>query len=192
MRNSKKSLFVNVRSLTFCAMLVALSVILGFIGRTFFTFGSGVSAVRITFENMPVILSGIIFGPVAGGIVGTLCDLVSCLVAPQPSINPFITLGSCLIGVFSGLIFKYLGKSKLTLPRVFLSALPAHLIGSVLVKTYGFYAYYSYPFVPTLILRLGIYTGIGIAESLFLYYVLKNKNIAALIRSILNHSEKRR
>ena len=111
-KKSSKSLFINVRSLTFCAMLVSLSVILGWVGRTYFTFGGGISAVRITFENLPVIASGFIFGPVVGGIVGIICDLVSCLVAPQPSINPFITLGTGLVGAISGFLFRYAFKGK--------------------------------------------------------------------------------
>ena len=184
-------MFLNVKSLTFCAMLVALSVILGWIGRTFFTFGAGISAVRITFENLPVMFAGFIFGPVVGGIVGTLCDLVSCLVAPQPSINPFITLGTCLVGVISGLIFKYLFKKKRSLLSILCSVIPAHLIGSVLVKTFGFYVYYSYPYIPTALLRLAIYLGIGCAEGLMLFTILKNKTISSLIQNILKKEGRR-
>ncbi|MBE6543366.1 MAG: folate family ECF transporter S component [Ruminococcaceae bacterium] len=180
-KKSSKSLFINVRSLTFCAMLVSLSVILGWVGRTYFTFGGGISAVRITFENLPVIASGFIFGPVVGGIVGIICDLVSCLVAPQPSINPFITLGTGLVGAISGFLFRYAFKGKKKLLPIISSVLISHIAGSVLVKTFGFYVYYSYPFLATAILRLAIYMGIGSAESFLLYSVFKNKTLVSLI-----------
>ena len=175
---------MNVRSLTFCAMLVSLSVILGWIGRTYFTFGGGISAVRITFENLPVIASGFIFGPLVGGIVGIICDLVSCLVAPQPSINPFITLGTCLVGAISGLFFKYVFKEKRKLLPILVSTLLAHLIGSVIIKTFGFYVYYSYPFLATAILRLAIYVGIGSAESFLLYTLFKNRTLFSMIENL--------
>lgn len=180
-KKSTKSIFLNVRSLTLCAMLVALSVVLGWIGRTYFTFGGGISAVRITFENLPVIASGFIFGPVVGGIVGIICDLVSCLVAPQPSINPFITIGTGLVGAISGLLFKYTFRNKKSLLPILTSTLIAHTVGSVLMKTLGFYAFYSYPFLATAILRFAIYMGIGTAESFFLYSVFKNKSLMSLI-----------
>ena len=184
MKKSRKSLFLNVKSLTFCAMLVSLSVILGWIGRTYFTFGAGISAVRITFENLPVIASGFIFGPIVGGMVGIICDLVSCLVAPQPSINPFITLGTCVTGLVSGLLFKYIFKEKRKLFPILVSSLFAHLIGSVIIKTFGFYVYYSYPFLPTLILRLAIYTGIGTGEGLLLFSLFKNRTLFSMIENL--------
>ena len=180
-KRSNKSLFLNVRSMTFCAMLVALSVILGWMGRTYFTFGGGISAVRITFENLPVIASGFIFGPIVGGIVGIICDLVSCLVAPQPSINPFITLGTGLVGVASGLIFRYIFREKKKLIPILASVLSAHIVGSVLMKTLGFYAYYSYPFLATAILRFAIYMGIGAVESFLLFSIFKNKTLMSMI-----------
>ncbi|MBO5744242.1 MAG: folate family ECF transporter S component, partial [Clostridia bacterium] len=109
MKKKRKSLFINVKSLTFCAMLVSLSVILAIIAKLI---PQGVPYLRFTFENLPIIASGFIFGPIAGGIVGILCDLVSCLVIPQQSFNPLITIGPCAIGIISGFLFKYCFKGR--------------------------------------------------------------------------------
>lgn len=183
-KKSNNGLFMNVRSLTFCAMLVALSVILGWIGKTYFTFGGGISAVRITFENMPIIISGYLFGPIVGGIVGVICDLVSCILAPQISINPYITLGSCLVGLVSGFLFRYVFKKKRSFFPIIITVLSAHIIGSVIMKTYGFYKIYNYPFLATALLRLAIYMGIGGAESFFIFTVFNYKALASLIDNI--------
>lgn len=172
-------------------MLVSLSVILGWIGRTYFTFGSGISAVRITFENLPVIASGFIFGPIVGGVVGIICDLVSCLVAPQPSINPFITLGTGVVGALAGIIFKYAFRSQKKLLPILTSCLFAHFVGSVIIKTFGFYFYYSYPFFATALLRFAIYLGIGTAEAFLLYSILKNSTLNSMIQNILKKDGRR-
>ena len=67
--------FPSVKSLTLAAMLVAMSVVIGIFCKTFLNFAGGL--VRITFENLPIILSGILFGPIVGGLVGAASDLVS-------------------------------------------------------------------------------------------------------------------
>ena len=134
----------KLNTLTLSAMLTAMSVVVGIFCKNFMNFGGGLF--RITFENLPVIASGFIFGPIVGGIVGIICDLVSCLVAPQPSINPFITLGTGVVGALAGIIFKYAFRSQKKLLPILTSCLFAHFVGSVIIKTFGFYFYYSYPF----------------------------------------------
>ena len=70
-------LFKNIKTLTLAAMLVAMSVIIGIFCKSVLNFGGGLF--RITFENLPIIISGIVFGPVVGGVVGVGSDLsVTC------------------------------------------------------------------------------------------------------------------
>ena len=75
--NNKSKVFKSVRFLTTAAMLTALSVVIGIVCKNFLNFGSGLF--RVTFENLPIIMSGILLGPAAGGIVGAASDLVSYL-----------------------------------------------------------------------------------------------------------------
>ena len=84
-------------------MLVAMSVLIGIFCKTFMNFGGGLF--RVTFENIPIILSGIVFGPVVGGMVGIATDLVSYLLSPQTyPPNLVVTFGAFLIGFLSGFI----------------------------------------------------------------------------------------
>ena len=88
----------NIRKITQNAMMVAISVIIGIFCKSFLNFGAGLF--RITFENVPIIMSGVISGPVAGGIVGLASDLVSYFLSGQyyPP-NLVVTLGATMVGV---------------------------------------------------------------------------------------------
>ena len=81
----------SVRMLTQAAMMVALSVIIGIFCKSFLNFGAGLF--RITFENLPIILSGIIMGPVVGGAVGACSDIVSYFFSGQAYPLNFIVTG---------------------------------------------------------------------------------------------------
>ena len=105
-----------IRTITMSGLLVALSVVIGWVCKTYLTF----DAIRITFENIPVILSGILYGPIVGAVVGVVSDMVSCITSPNPSLNPIIMLGAATIGILSGVISRYIIK-KNKLLKVFVS-----------------------------------------------------------------------
>ena len=98
MKNDKRhTVFRSLRVLTQAAMLTAMSVVIGIFCKSFLNFGNGLF--RITFENLPIILSGLLFGPVIGGIVGVATDLISYLLSPQlyPP-NLIVTAGAFSVG----------------------------------------------------------------------------------------------
>lgn len=184
-RHSK--LFGSLQTLTVCAMMVAISVVLGWIGRTYFTFAGG--SIRITFENLPIIFCGITFGPVVGFVVGILSDLVSCLVAPQPTILPLITLGAGAVGLISGLVSRLFFKNKkYGFLSICLSSLSGHAVGSVILKTIALYYYFSSPFLLTLGTRTLTYIAICGVEIFLLFVILKNKEILKLINEITKNN----
>lgn len=169
--------FQSVRSLTIAAMLTAVSVIIGIFCKNLLNFGNGLF--RITFENLPIILSGILFGPLVGGLVGIATDLISYLLSNQvyPP-NLIVTLGAFLIGVLSGAVSRLPFRRETA--RVILSASVAHLIGSVLVKSFGLYQYYG-----VLVLwRIPLYLVISSVEILLLCLLLRRKSIQRLIGNI--------
>ena len=101
----KKVLFKSVKMLTISAMLTAMSVVIGMVCKTFMNYGNGMF--RITFENLPIIMAGILFGPIIGGFVGAAADLVSYFLSPQAFPPNFIvTAGAITLGVLSGVFSK--------------------------------------------------------------------------------------
>ena len=83
---SKIGIFGTVSSLTMAAMLTAMSVVIGIFCKSLLNFGGGLF--RITFENLPILMAGIMFGPVVGGVVGAATDILSYLLSGQACVRP--------------------------------------------------------------------------------------------------------
>lgn len=141
-KNTRSALFSSVRALTLAAMLTAMSVVIGIFCKNFMNFGNGLF--RITFENLPIIISGILFGPFVGGAVGLATDLISYLMSSQvyPP-NIIVMVGATLVGVTSGVFSKYIIR-KNGYAKIILSSLAAHVVGSLIVKTVGLFSYYGW------------------------------------------------
>ena len=133
--------FKTAKIITLAAMLVAMSVVIGIFCKTFLNFGFGLF--RITFENLPIILSGIIFGPYVGGLVGICADFVSYLFSGQVyPLNLVVSFGALAVGATSGFVSRYVVKKRGT-AQVIASAATAHMIGSMIIKPIGLYQFYG-------------------------------------------------
>lgn len=175
-RNFKVPIFKSLSGLCFAAILSAMSFILGKflqIPNPFQEF------IRISFENLPIILAGISLGPIAGALVGAVADLIGCALYGY-SINPIITVGAFSIGLVSGFISNYVVKTPLIL-KVIISTAAAHIVGSVLIKSAGlavwYLSKYELGYWEFVAWRLLNYTIVAIAECVLLYILLKNKAI---------------
>ncbi len=171
-------LFRNIKTLTLAAMLVAMSVIIGIFCKSLLNFGGGLF--RITFENLPIILSGIIFGPIVGGVVGIASDLVSYLLSGQvyPP-NLVVTLGACLVGVISGIVAKYLIKKRGIL-QIVLSGGVAHIVGSMIVKPIGLFTFYGW----AVLWRIPMYLVIAPFEIVLICLLFKSKSFSRLVGDV--------
>ncbi len=170
----KRAVFANTRSLTLAAMLTAMSIVIGIFCKNFMNFGEGLF--RVSFENFPIILSGIIFGPVIGGLVGAVADMLSYMLSTQSFvISPIVTLGAALVGVVSGWVSHYALKRKGT-ARIVVSAALAHIVGSLLVKSAGLFAYYGW----AVLYRIPTYIIIATIEIVLICLMYKNKNFRRL------------
>jgi ECF transporter S component (folate family) len=132
--------------------------------------------IRISFENLPIILSGFSLGPIAGVAVGLASDLIGCVLYGY-AINWRITLGAAAVGAISGISAMLIKKPELL--RVIISVCSAHIVGSVLIKSWGLAKWYleSYElgYWEFVLWRLINYTLIATAESVIIYLLLKNK-----------------
>ena len=159
-------------------MLVAMSVLIGIFCKTFMNFGGGLF--RVTFENIPIILSGIVFGPVVGGMVGIATDLVSYLLSPQTyPPNLVVTFGAFLIGFLSGFIAKFIYK-KSGYGQIILCAAVSHIVGSMTVKTIGLFAFYEW----LVLWRIPLYLVIASLETVLLCALYKNKAFRKVIYTV--------
>ncbi len=98
---SSKTKHLPVKTICYCAVLMALSVVTN-VFTVYFNF-SGSNALSFTYTV--TFLAGAFFGPFAGFIVGAGGDFLGWLIHPQGAFNPFITLTSGLLGFLPGIVF---------------------------------------------------------------------------------------
>ena len=164
-----------ILALTLSAMLIAMSVVIGIFCKTFLNFGGGLF--RITFENLPIILSGIMFGPLVATVVGVATDLVSYLLSPQiyPP-NLVVTLGAATVGFISGFITHFLLK-KQGYAQIIISGIAAHAVGAMIIKSIGLFSFYGW----AVIWRVPTYIVIAAVEITILCLLYKNATFRRLI-----------
>ncbi len=167
----------STKTLVTCSLLSALSIIFG----KFLAISIN-DTLRFSFENTPLLLSGFFFGPVMGGIVALVADIVGSLLRGYP-INPIITVGAVVIGASGGLLFKLFKNTPLFL-RVLLPVVIAHILGSLLIKTLGISLMSGTPFTELFLMRTVNYIIIIPVDTLVLYFLYKNKSFRKLTESL--------
>lgn len=149
MQEKKNTPMMSVKTLAYCAMLAALSVILA---RLIIPMPNEFT--RFSIEAVPIFLSGMLFGPLAGGLVGFAADFVGTLFSPY-GFNPLFCVPPILYGVFGGIFRHFLAK-KVSIPRLAVSFLPPVVFGSILYQSATLaFVYASTTFMEAFVLRLG-------------------------------------
>ncbi len=162
------------RTIAYSALLAALSVVLA---RLFSLMPE--ESARFSIEAIPIYLAGMLFGPVAGAMVGFCADFVGCLFSPY-GYNPIFCIPPILYGLFGGLM-RFVMRKKVTIPRLLLGFLPPVILGSVLYQSFALaYVYYSETFWEGLILKLStrsVQFAVTMVLDVLLIYLLFKANI---------------
>ena len=90
------AVFGTLKVMVCVALFVAMSIVCG----KYLAIGVG-NVLRFSFENMPIILSGLMFGPVVGIFAGVAADIVGCVLVGY-ALNPIVTIGAAAVGGVSG------------------------------------------------------------------------------------------
>jgi ECF transporter S component (folate family) len=169
---------LSVRYITLSAMLVAMSVVIGIFCKSVLNFGGGLF--RITFENLPIIISGVFFGPVAGASVGLLSDIISYLLSGQSyPLNVIVTVGAVSVGLVSGLVARFSVRER-GIPQIILSGALAHVVGSMIIKPIGLYQFYGM----AVLFRIPMYLVIAPIEILLICLLYKKSGFRRLVDDI--------
>ena len=141
---------MKTKTLSYCALLAALGVVMA---RLFGLMPNEFS--RFSIEAVPTVIAGILFGPVAGGLVGFTADLVGCLFSGY-GYNPLFCIPPILYGVCGGL-FRSLLVKKMNFWTILLTLLPAIVVGSILWQSFALTYVYANngAFMQNLLVRLG-------------------------------------
>lgn len=141
----------NTKKLVILSLLICLSIVL----TRFFSIMVpvlGSNTVRVGLGSIPIMISGILFGPIAGLTVGALSDFLGVIMFSPFPLYPGFTLSAALVGFISGLYRKTLRKN----PRVYKFILLSYSIEipvSIFLNTFWLTQITSISYVALLIPR---------------------------------------
>ena len=173
---------LDTYALTVCALLTALSVVLA---RLLTIIPSEVS--RFSLEAVPILLAGLLFGPLPGAAVGFAADFIGWRVCPFCSISSFC-LPPILYGLWAGLVRRYVWRRP-TLWRAALAVFPAAVCGSVLWQSmalalvYGGAAKWPY-FLIRLAARSVQFAITGCIDALLVWLLMRRNALSPVLRRI--------
>lgn len=118
MKNNK-----SIQKMTLASMLVALGVIMASPAFSFVIILFGVPAVRLDLIAIPVIIAGVLLGPVLGLGIGILTDVLGYLLFTH-AFGPYhigFTINLALTGLIAGFIYQLFSKKKTQLPMALIN-----------------------------------------------------------------------
>lgn len=125
--NTKNKALMATKTTVYCAMLIALSIIMARV----LSFATP-NGVRWSADKFPLFLAGMFFGPLAGALTGFAADFLGSLM--QFGFNPLLCPPAILYGLFGGLLRRYIQKNPSIL-RLALSYLFPVVLGSILYQS---------------------------------------------------------
>jgi len=124
---------ISTKSLVLAAIFVSMNIILSRLGAIMLFNGS----VRFSFGNIPLILSGLILGPVVGAMTGGISDLLGFFINSHGgAFHPGFTLSSILTGAIPGLVMLLSPTKRSSLFNVVISNISILIIVSLVLNTY--------------------------------------------------------
>ncbi len=153
---------ITPKRLSLLAMFIALQIVL-----SKFLMLQLSSSIRLSIDSVPILLAGIWFGPIAGGVVGVFSDLLGTVLFPTAgAYYPPLTVAFFMIGFVAGLL-SLVVRNKRTLARAAMIVIPSELIGSLLVKSFALSLLVGIP-LPAMIASRALPVGIVLTANTLL------------------------
>jgi ECF transporter S component (folate family) len=167
----------ELRTLVAAAMLLAIIVVLGFYRLQLTDY------IRIGFDSVAKELTGMLFGPVIGCMVGGLSDLISYIVKPIGGFFPGFTISAMAGGTIYGII---LYKRPLSIGRIILANSVVAIVVNLLLNTYWLTLLYGDAYLALLPAR-AVKQLVMLPIDIILFYItaklLARTNIFEAVRS---------
>lgn len=154
----------KLNNLLVCAMLLALCVVLGLFGSIMIG-----QFIRISFSYLPIALGSMLFGPVAGSILGALSDILNYILAPKGPFFPGFTINAIIMGLVYGFSFY---KKRITLKRIIITKVILMVFLDMLLSTYWLSILYGQAFIVLLPARILKSILLLPIDAAMLYFVL--------------------
>ncbi|MBQ0088937.1 MAG: folate family ECF transporter S component, partial [Prevotellaceae bacterium] len=138
----------DLRVLTTAAMLAAIAVVLGF-------FKIPISnLIELRFQSFPIAISGALFGPIVGAIVGVISDVGGYIAKPTGAFFPGFTISAAITGIIFGLIIKSESQKWALLGRIAIAMTINTIVTGLILNTLWLSMLYGNPFNIVFVARL--------------------------------------
>ena len=161
---------INTYSLVFMGLLIAVEIVLSrFVSIQAWD-------LRIGFGFLPIVIAGIMLGPVKAGIVAAVADVIGAILFPAGTFFPGFTLTALVVGIVYGILL-YKKQSKW---RMFVAVGIHQCILSLFLNTLWISILYGSPYWPIFASRL-IQIGIMIPVEIICISLVYNKRISRVL-----------
>lgn len=164
---------VNVKAMSIMALLVALNIVLSQT-LTIHTWN-----LKIGFNFIPVAVAAMMYGPIAGGLVNALGDIVSAIAFPVGPYFPGFTLTAALTGIVFGLFLK----KKPTVAKIAISVLIVQMFIGWFGNTYFIHVLYGSPYEALFISRIPQCLGMSIVQVVCIFAM--NSKLIPVLKRVL-------
>jgi len=113
-----------------------------------------VEGIRIGLGDLPIILAGMTFGPLSGGIVGALSDVVGYFINPMGAYMPHFTLVKALSGIIPGIMILLNDRGCANPFYIGWIVFITELITSATLAPYFLQLLFGIPFMVTILPRI--------------------------------------
>jgi len=167
---------ISSRKITTMGLLMALSIILTRIASLRIAIG-GVEGIRIGLGKLPIILGGILFGPLSGGVIGAFSDIIGYIINPLGVYMPHFTLTSALVGIIPALVLKLFNKKDdLKILELGIAITAGQVIVSLMMIPYFLNSIFGLPWAILMPARM-IATPINILIYVYVIKTMLKRNI---------------
>ena len=154
----------NLRTLVVTALLIAIAVVLGFFSVQL------TENLKIGFSFIANELTAMLFGPVVGGIMGGIADIIKYLLKPTGPFFFGFTFNAILGAVIYGVM---LYKKPISFKRILASKIVVAIVVNVFLNTYWLSMLYGNAFMAILPPRLIKQIIMVPIQSIMLYAVVE-------------------
>lgn len=122
---------IGTKKIVYAGLFISISIIL-----TRMLAFYPIPTIRISFGDIPIMLSGIVLGPFMGAVTGALSDLIGTIMFPPPTgatYFPGFTLSKILVGLIPALLYRNLKGSGFV--KVAVSVIATEIICSLSLDT---------------------------------------------------------
>ena len=154
---------ISARKISFISLFIAMSIVLTRMASIRIAIG-GVEGIRIGFGKLPIILGSLMLGPLYGGIIGALSDMVGYIIQPMGPYMPHFTVISGLAGSLPALLFRFFGENEYHFSKMAVNICVTIVITDLVLVPYSLHFLFEIPWQILLIPRL-----ISVPVTIFLY-----------------------